>query len=96
MAAGLLVHRVDHVERALDLLPLVNLGIDPDGPELRAQVAGLDLVEVHVALAGVLREIEVLVDEAAGRVGMGVDDEGGVVDGLPASGCAFVRDGQCF
>ena len=75
MAARLLVHGVDHVERALDLLPLVNLGIDPDGPELGAEVAGLDLVEVHVAFAGVLREVEVLVHKTAGRVGMGIDDK---------------------
>ena len=94
MQPRLLVDRVDHVERALDLLPLVKLGIDPDRPELRAQVAGLDLGEVHVALAGVLREIEVLVDEAARRVGMGVDDQRGIVDGVPTGGSR--RVGLCF
>ncbi len=94
MQTGLLVHRVDHVERALDFLALELLGIDPDGEELGAKVAGLDLVEVHVAVAGVLREVEVLVHKAAGRVGVGVDDEGGVVDGLPASGDAIGRNGD--
>jgi len=58
----------------------VRAGLDPDGEELRAQVAGLDLAEVQIAGAGVLREIEVLVDKAARRVGMRVDDDGLVVN----------------
>ena len=92
MKAGLLVDGVDHVERALDFLAFVQLGIDPDGEELGAQVASLDLVEVEVAGAGVLREVEVLVDEAAGGVGVGVDDERRVVDGARAGGGAVRRD----
>ncbi len=77
----LLVHGVNHVERALDLLPLEGPGVHPNGEELRAQVAGFDLVEVQVTGAGVLREIEVFVHEAAWRVGVGVNDERRVVDG---------------
>src|SRR5215469_18725569 len=84
MTARLLINGIDHVERALDFLALEGLGIHPNGEELRAEVAGLDLVEVHVALAGVLQEIEILVYEAAGSVGVGVDYKGRVVDGLPA------------
>ena len=80
MPARLLIHRIDHIERALGLVTFVRAGLDPDGEELRAQVAGLDLAEVQVAGAGVLREIEVLVDKAARRVGMRVDDDGGVVN----------------
>ena len=51
----------------LDFVPLVRLRLNPDGEELRAQVASLDLVEVEIAGAGVLREIEILVHEV-GRV----------------------------
>ncbi len=84
MAARLLVDRVDHVERALGFVAFIRLRLDPDGKEFRAQIAGLDLVEIHVAGAGVLREIEILVDETAGRVGVSVDDDGRIVDGSPA------------
>ena len=47
-------------------MTLVPLGRDPDGEELRAKIAGLDLVEIQIAGAGVLREIEVLVDSRPG------------------------------
>ncbi len=94
MTLSLLVDRVDHVERALGLVALVALRLNPDGEELRAQIAGLDLVEVEVACAGILREIEVLVDEAAWRVGVGVDDDGRVVGGAPV--CCEAGSSRCF
>ncbi len=80
MASRLLVDGVNHVESALGLVAFVRLGLDPDGEELRPQIAGLDLIEVHVAFAGVLREVEVLVHETPRRVGVSVNDEGGVMN----------------
>ena len=59
----------------------VLVGVDPDGEELRAEVALLCAVVVeHAAVEGV-GEAPVFIDEALGSVGVGVDDDGGLMDG---------------
>ena len=59
----------------------VLVGVDPDGEELGGEVALLCAVVVeHAAVEGV-GETPVFVDEALGRVRVGVDDDGGFMDG---------------
>ena len=66
----------------------VGARIDPDGEEFRAQVAGAGLVEADVA--DVCRigaaDIEVSVEKALRRVGMGIDDDGRIVNLLGFGG----------
>jgi hypothetical protein len=69
----------------------VALRLNPDGEELRAQVAGLDLAEIQIAGARVLRQIEVLVDKTARRVRVGVDDDGRIVNGKGVCSCLRLR-----
>jgi hypothetical protein len=55
-------------------------GVDPDGEELRVEVAfSCAVVVEHAAVEGV-GEVPVLVDEALGSIGVGVDDDGFGVD----------------
>src|SRR2546423_15583562 len=57
--------------------------LDPDGKKFRAQIAALNLPEVLVTIMGigVGGEIEALIEEALRRIGMCVNDDGGVVNG---------------
>ena len=55
-------------------------GVDPDGEELGVEVALLCGVVVEHAAVERVGEVPVLVDEALRGVGVGVDDDGGVVD----------------
>ena len=92
MQSRLLVNRVNHVKRALGLVALVGFRLDPDGEELSSEIPGFDLVEIQIASAGVLREIEILIDEAAGGVGMGVNHKRRIVDGTRAMFDAVARN----
>ena len=56
-------------------------GVDPDGEELGVEVALLCGVVVEHAAVERVGEVPVLVDEALGGVGVGVDDDGGVMGG---------------
>jgi len=55
-------------------------GVDPDGEELRVEIALLCRVVVEHAAVERVGEVPVLVDEALGRVGVGVDDDSAGVD----------------
>jgi len=57
-------------------------GVDPDGEELRVEISlfGAGVVE-HAAVEGI-GEIPVFIDESLRGVGVGVDDDGGLMDGL--------------
>ena len=80
MLRHLLLDGVDQDERAAREVTLVRPGIDPDGEELGAEVALFGGFEIPVAAVERIAEIEVLVDEALRRVGVGVDDDGGAFD----------------
>jgi len=59
----------------------VLVGVDPDGEELCAEIALLCAVVVeHAAVEGI-GETPVLIDEALGSVGVGINDDGGVMNG---------------
>ena len=58
----------------------VLVGVDPDGEELGVEVALLRAVVVEHAAFERVGEVPVLIDEALGGVGVGVDDDGGLVD----------------
>ena len=79
------------IERAAGILALVEIGLDPDGEELRAEVAFVDGVEIELAAVERIAEVEVLIDEALRRVGMGVDDDGGAIDLLRRKFCRHLR-----
>ena len=82
MPRRLLVHAVNQVHGALGIMAL-EFRLNPDGEELRSQIALLDLVEIDVAFGyrRVLAQIEVFVEKALGRVGMRINDQGRLVDG---------------
>ncbi len=80
MLRGLLVDGVDQFQRAFGILALVEIGLDPDGEELRAEIALFGGVEVHLATVEGHGEVVVFVDEALRRVGVGVDDDGLLMD----------------
>ncbi len=80
MPGDLLLDGVDEDECAPRELALVGLGIDPDGEELRAKVALCRGFEIEVAAVERIAEVEVFIDEALGRIGVGVDDDGGALD----------------
>src|SRR5271170_2930781 len=80
MFGGLLVDGVDELERSLGVVSFVEIGFDPDGEELRAQVALLGGVEIDLAAVEWAGEIVVFVDEALWCVGVGVNDDGLVVN----------------
>ena len=90
MAGGLLIDRIDEIERVAGEVALVGFRVHPDGEELGAEIAGLGLVEADVAgVFGIGRsDVVVFVEKALRRVGVRVDDDGGVVDlaGLGADG----------
>jgi len=76
----LLLDGVDQLQGAAGVLALVLDGFDPDGEELRAQVAFVDGVEIEIAAVERIGEVKVLIDKALRGVGVGVDDDGGVMD----------------
>jgi hypothetical protein len=82
MTGGLFVNRIDEVESMAGEVALIGFGLDPNGEELRAEIASPGLVEANVAyVLGVLgADVIVLVEEALRGVGVGIDDNGGVVD----------------
>ena len=61
-------------------MALEEIGLDPDGHEGGAEIAFADGVEVDLAAAKGIGEVEVLVDEAPRCVFVGVDDESAAVD----------------
>jgi hypothetical protein len=49
MTRGLFINGIDEIEGVLGEVTLIGFWIDPDGKELRAQVAGMGFVEADVA-----------------------------------------------
>ncbi len=82
MAGGLLVDRIDEIERVAGEMALVGFRLHPDGKELGAEIAGFRLVETDMALIfGIGRsDVVVFVEEALRGIGVRVDDDGRVVD----------------
>src|SRR5712671_6782480 len=82
MSSRLLVHAVNQVHSALGVMSL-EFRLNPDGEELRSQVALPDLVQIDMAFCyrRVLAQVEVFVEEALGRVGVRIHDQGRLVDG---------------
>src|ERR1700733_15823953 len=82
MTSGLLVDGVDEIECVAGEVALICFRLAPDGEKFRAQVSGLRFVEADVAVvAGIGRtDVVVFVEEALGRVGVRVDDDGGILN----------------
>jgi hypothetical protein len=82
MARGLFVHRIDQIEGAAGEMALVGLRVNPDGKEFGAQISPMGLVKADVAhvfgIGGA--DIETFVKKSLGRVGVGVNDDGGIVN----------------
>ena len=59
------------------------LRLNPDGEELRSQIALPDLVQIDVAFGygRVLADVKVFVEEALGRIRVRIHDQCGLVDG---------------
>ncbi len=90
MRGGLLEDGVDELKGAAGVVALVEFGLDPDGEELGAEVALFGGGEVEIAAVERLGEVVVVVEHALGRVGVGVDDDGGAVDDLGGDGSVLV------
>ena len=56
--------------------PLYMSRIDPDGEELRAQIAFAGRIQVEVAAAQGIAEVKVFIHKALRGVGVGIDDQG--------------------
>ena len=82
MMRRLLVDGIDEIERVAGEVALVSIGVDPDGKELRAEVAAAGFVEADVPrVIGIGRaDVEVFVEKTLGRVGVGVDHDGGFLN----------------
>src|SRR5262249_3294589 len=80
-AAYLLEGGIDQLEgAACTSVRGVLRGVDPDGEELRVEVALLRGLVVEHAGAERVREVPLVVDEALRRVCVGIDDDGLRVD----------------
>ena len=90
MFGGLLQDGVDEVEGAAGVVAFVEFGLDPDGEEFRAEVALLRGGEVEIAAVEGLGEVVMVVEHALRGVGVGVDDDGGVMHGGRIGGSGFV------
>ena len=92
MVRGLLVDRVDEIECVSGEVALVGLGIYPDGKELGAQIAAAGFVEADVAhVVGIGRaDVEAFVEKTLGRVGMGVDYDGGFLNGASLGADGYI------
>jgi hypothetical protein len=71
-------------------MPAGGFGVGPDGKKLRAQIAGAGLVQADVSdifgIGGA--DIKILVQKTLRRVGVSVNDDGGIVDGAsPRADC---------
>lgn len=76
--------RMDGVEElagALGGLAWEAARVGPDGEELRGEMALPGCFKIEVAAGERAGQVVVVVEEALGRVGMGIDDEGGAVQG---------------
>ena len=87
-----LMHRVDQRQRPPRILVLVKLRLHPDGEELRAQLALLRGLKVHIAAIQRIGQVVVLIQHALRRVGMRIDKKIGRVRGIcHGLGCMAVR-----
>src|SRR2546427_12258918 len=86
MPGGLLVDRIDEIERVLGEVALIGCGFDPDGKELGAQVAGAGFIEPDVtAVVGVGgTDVIIFVEEPLRCVSVCVYDDGRIVNGFGA------------
>src|SRR5438132_12651457 len=86
MTGGLLVDRINQIERVLGEVALVSCRLDPDGKELGAQVAGAGFIETDVAVVVGIdgTDVVVFVEERLRRVSVRVYPDGRIVDGVGA------------
>src|SRR5947209_17270742 len=72
MTCGLLIHRIDQVERLLGEVSLIGLRINPDRKELRPKISALRLIQTD--MPDVVRvgraNIKVLFEKALWSIGM--------------------------
>ena len=82
MTRGLLIDRIDEIECVAGEVALVSIGVYPDGEELRPQTAAAGFVEADVPrVIGIGRaDVEAFVEKTLGRVGVGVDHDGGFLN----------------
>ena len=86
MACGLLVYRVDQIERVLGIVRLVGLGLNPDGKELGAKITGSDFIQADMAdiFRIAIADIEIFVEKTLRSVGVSVNNDRRLVDRLSA------------
>src|SRR3954447_14024756 len=93
MMCGLLINRIDQIERMLAVVALVRLRLNPDRKEFRPEVAATSLVEADVAV--VVRicgtDIESFIEKALRSIGVSVNHESRIVDGAGFGGYRQVR-----
>jgi len=79
MARGLLVDRVDELQRAMGVLAFVLLRLDPDGKEFGAEVALLGRFEVQMSAIERTGEVIVFIEQPLGGIRVGVNHDGSAV-----------------
>src|SRR5580692_2645376 len=82
MLRRLLIDSIDQLKSPFGIVAFVQLRLDPDGEELRAEVAFLRRIEIQLAAIERAGKIEILVDQALRGISVRVDDDGGVVYGF--------------
>src|SRR5579862_385474 len=89
----LLVNRIDEIQGVLSEVALVSFRIDPDGKKFSSKIAAADFVEADVSdvvwIGGA--DIEILVEKPLRRVGVSIDDDGGVLNGAGFGGHSWSR-----
>ena len=82
MIGGLLVDRIDQIQRAPGVVAVEVTGLDPDGKEFGAEISLADFLQVDVALVprGGGPDVESLIEKALRRIGVGVNHDGGIVE----------------
>ena len=82
MLRRLLVDRIDQLQRAPGIVALVQVRLDPDRKELRAEVALLGRLEIEIAAVQLVGKIVVIINQPLRGIRMRVDNDGGVVYGF--------------
>ena len=81
MLGCLLVHGVDQLQGAARIMARVGGRVYPYGKELGAQIAFARRLKIDVTTFERIGQVITVIEHALGGVGVGVDNDGGVVHG---------------
>src|SRR5215472_6552799 len=82
MFGGLLINRINEIQRAPSIVALELFGLNPNGKKFCTQVAASGFGEINMTvIAGRwTRHIEIFVEQALRGIGVGVNNDGGAMN----------------